>query len=295
MTAHCIHLRDRGQEGVWRLLDEVRRTPAHHEMLAGRRALCLLAEHSPAALEDRLSFGESLRAGGAGWQEILPEGWLRDMDALTLQAPLYAAHADMLLVHGLEERLLTVFAAESTAPVLNMGNAAGHPALALADLALMHESVDDLSTLRVAWVGGLNGLAFSLMEAAMYVPFELFMAIPEWSDPDHGLLDLALRAGAKIFLSREPALVLDGAHFVYCGAGPRAAAGSPLQAALPLRAEDMALALPEAHMLTAESLSPACRAEDSLLEAARPLWTRRLQMRTAVQTLLLRDLLEASA
>ena len=253
MTAHCIHLRDRGQEGVWRLLDEVRRTPAHHEMLAGRRALCLLAEHSPAALEDRLSFGESLRAGGAGWQEILPEGWLRDMDALTLQAPLYAAHADMLLVHGLEERLLTVFAAESTAPVLNMGNAAGHPALALADLALMHESVDDLSTLRVAWVGGLNGLAFSLMEAAMYVPFELFMAISEWSDPDHGLLDLALRA------------------------------------------EDMALALPEAHMLTAESLSPACRAEDSLLEAARPLWTRRLQMRTAVLTLLLRDLLEASA
>lgn len=295
MTAQCLCLRDLGQEGIWRLLDAVRSQPEPSGALSGCRALCLTAHASPRTLEDRLSFAETLRTQGGILREIAPEEWLHSTDALTLQTPLYASCADVILAQEWEPCRLAAFAANCPVPLLNMGNEAGHPALALADLALMHQRTEDLSTLRIAWVGGLNGLGFSLMEAAMYVPFELFMALPEWSMPDRDLLDLALRAGARIFLSREPHLVLDEADVVYCGAGPRAEDGAPLRASMRLAADALALSCPGAEVLTAETLSPACRADDRLLEAAMPVWTRRLRMRQHMQALLLRTLLHPAA
>lgn len=58
-------------------------------------------------------------------------------------------------------------------------------------------------------------MANSWIEAAMYFPFELFMAIAPGYEPDQQLLSLALQSGAKIFLTDEPRLAVDGAHYVY--------------------------------------------------------------------------------
>ena len=289
MAAQFLTLRTCGQNGVWRLLEQSK-AASPTASLQGRHCRCLYTESSAATLEAKLSFTAAAEDQGARCSAVLPHEWRHDVESLALQAPLYAQGADALLVQGLPTSALEVLAAASSLPVCSMGNASSNPALALADLALMQQSHEDLSRLRVAWIGGVNGLTSSLIEAAMFVPFELFIALPQWSEPDRDLLDLALRAGAKVFLSHEPHMVLEGAHVVYAGLGPSAAQGTPLSGGMRLSPEAFALARPDAAVLTAESLSPACYATESILDAAVPLWEQRLAMRRRMQALILRDL-----
>ncbi len=94
------------------------------------------------------------------------------------------------------------------------------PWAALAEVALMQDFVQEradvsMGNLRVCWIGKANALGQSLMEAAIYAPFELFMAIPPHGDPEHYETGLALKAGAKIFMTREPELALDDAVLIY--------------------------------------------------------------------------------
>jgi ornithine carbamoyltransferase len=289
MAAQFLTLRSCGQNGVWRLLEQSK-AAAPTLALQGRHCRCLYADMSADSLETRLSFTATAEEQGARCSAIQPQEWRQDVESLALQAPLYAQGADALLVQGLPTNALEVLAAASSLPVCSMGNASSNPALALADLALIQQSHADLSQVRIAWMGGVNGLTCSLIEAAMFVPFEFFIALPQWSVLDHDLLDLALRAGARIFLSHEPSMVLEGAQVVYAGLAPSAAQGAPLTGGMRLSPEALALASPNAALFTAESLSPACYATESIIDAAAPLWEQRLAMRRHMQALILRDL-----
>ncbi len=89
------------------------------------------------------------------------------------------------------------------------------PWAALAELALFQSITPTIDSTRVSIIGAVDGLSQSIMEAAIYAPFELFMGIPPWGDPDHYQTGLALKSGAKIFMTREPRLALDDAHLIY--------------------------------------------------------------------------------
>ena len=168
--------------------------------------------------------------------------------------------------------------------VVNAGNDKGAPGQALADLALLAARHGDWESLRISWLGGAQcGLACDLITAAIYAPFELFMALPEWGEPDHSLLDMALRAGAKIFLSRDPELVLENAHAVYMGHGPEQCAAAPLTSGWPLTDELLALAAEDAAVLSWHGLAPADRASDTALRRAAAFWPERLAARRLME------------
>ncbi len=90
---------------------------------------------------------------------------------------------------------------------------------AMAEVAFLLERCERLSlpldTFRICWLGQVSPLAQSLMSACIYAPFELFMGIPPSGDPEYISTDLALKGGAKIFMTREPRLALDDAHIIY--------------------------------------------------------------------------------
>ena len=168
--------------------------------------------------------------------------------------------------------------------MVNAGNDKGAPGQALADLALLAARHGDWESLRISWLGGAQcGLACDLITAAIYAPFELFMALPEWGEPDHSLLDMALRAGAKIFLSRDPELVLENAHAVYMGHGPEQCAAAPLTSGWPLTDELLALAAEDAAVLSWHGLAPADRASDTALRRAAAFWPERLAARRLME------------
>lgn len=279
MPKSILCVRDIESEGVWRILREAADAPQTHvrnDSLQGHTAALLFKNYS---MEDDLSFGASINHLGGQTLRLLPGQWRTDSASLADDAPLLARSADICIAIGLDPAALEVLSAHCDVPVLNGGNRLGHPCAALADVGCLLGLLHETDTLRIAWVGGVNGLAHSLMEAAMYIPFELFMAVPPWSEPDHALLDLALRAGAKIFLTREPHMALDDAHFVYAGTRPEPAPGQPLHAGLPLTPEMLALARPGARVLRGALTLGAVNDidSDSALQAARWDWRLRVQ------------------
>ena len=78
----------------------------------------------------------------------------------------------------------------------------------------LFERREDLSGVRVAWVGDGNNMANSWINAAAYFPFTLCLATPEGYDPDPEAVAAAKDAGAKVSLTRDPVEAVKGAHFV---------------------------------------------------------------------------------
>lgn len=282
----CI--RHLGHEGFWRVLHMMTEKQEGGKSLLGRHVSLLhaSAESSPAAqLENSLLCHSAVSRMGASMHSVELSPPLLSPLSLTAQGPLYAACADLYLTHGLPQNALDVLGASCRIPMINMGNAHNHPMAALADLALFQQHSTALDQIRVAWVGGVNGLAHALMEAAIYAPIELFLAVPEWGEPDHDITSLALKAGAKIFLTREPHLALDSAHYAYAGAGPAGAHGQNLDAGMPLTAELLKHARPDVQVLTGQSLGLGCRVDEECLSQELELQRPALRLR-ALQALL---------
>ena len=227
MARQILRIRDLGQSTFWQLM-QMEGQPAP---LTGKTALLLAADG--ADTQDVLAATAAARQLGMDVDMLPPALWAQDMASCDLQAPLYA-HAGLCLTAGLKGGALDCLTAGLPGAVVNAGNDKGAPGQALADLALLAARHGDWESLRISWLGGAQcGLACDLITAAIYAPFELFMALPEWGEPDHSLLDMALRAGAKIFLSRDPELVLENAHAVYMGHGPEQCAAAPLTSGWP--------------------------------------------------------------
>jgi ornithine carbamoyltransferase len=190
----------------------------------------------------------------------------------------------LCVVNGLSLKALDALDASSGSSLANGGGPDSHPCRLLADMALMREGDPDLSATRIAWVGGANGLAHSLIEAAMYIPFELFMALPEWGEPEREFLSLAFAAGAKIFLTRDIHMAMDEAHYVYAGSGPRHAEDGALHAGMLIDGTVMDMARPEARLLLGQETG--CRVQEAVLTAHAALERERFAMRLQVQGLI---------
>ena len=216
--------------------------------LQGTQILVLFAENAPL---ERLALALSLREMGSSELYFGKGEWTFAPEEFT-----YGELAVACAVGGLDLASLEQLGALCPCPLFNCGGPDANPARLLADMALMRQTRPDLSNTRIAWLGGASGLAHSLIEAAMYVPFELFMALPEWGEPNRELLALAFSAGAKIFLTREAHMAVDGAHFVYAGSTQDAAATGrkpdAITAGMLVDSSIMSMAAPEARLMAGQ-------------------------------------------
>lgn len=272
MTKKILCLRDLGHETFWKILHDAGELPTNthtSDILHGAKVLLLTvgALHDEAFL-----FAQAITDLGGSVLPLHMETAPETAGELIHSTTKLAQGAALCVCCGLPQHLLEPFANEVSIPVLNGVSGNSSVVAVIGDLCLMRQSMPDMDTMRIGWVGGATPLAHSLIEASMYVPYELFMALPEWGEPDRNLLGLAFSTGSKIFLTREVHLAVDEAHFVYAGAGFIPAAsfvGTGLQeltAGMKLDASTMALAAPTAHILLGGPWSPACPAPLSLVE-----------------------------
>ncbi len=190
------------------------------------------------------------------------------LDAEVLQEKAAKRTAPALhITCGFSETYIDILTANGAGVWFTGYSPVNSPWAALAELALFQTITPTLDSLRVSIIGAVDGLSQSLMEAAIYAPFELFMGVPPWGDPDHYQTGLALKSGAKIFMTREPQLALDGARLIYIDSRLASKAaeqntpadlepiGSSMDAfswkqGFTLSPEIMSYALPEARILT---------------------------------------------
>lgn len=261
MAKLILCLRHLGHENFWKLVHDTGQLPAD-KSLVGKKVVVLTLGDQP---ESRACVQAVQDLGG---EAVLVAIAAEDYNDPARMVQLIAeTGADLCMSYGLPCAVLETLSEAALPPILGARCEGADLPAVLGDLALLRSLHPDMDTMRISWIGGATPLAHSLIEASMYVPYELFMALPEWGEPDRSLLGLALTAGGKIFLTREVHLAADEGHFVYAGAGPKASASRELQAGMLVDEAVMAFARPQARLLLGEASPSACRIKDTLLHS----------------------------
>ena len=161
----------------------------------------------------------------AAWQlGMLPvmlradELQLRRDDPLQDTLSSYAA----LAVRTFEQADVDALARAAPVPVVNALTNDHHPCQALADMLTLRDHFGPLDGLRIAYVGGGNNVAHSLIEAASLLGMEIAVATPAGYEPDAALVRTAQAAGreraGRIQINHDPRLAVQRAHAVYTDA-----------------------------------------------------------------------------
>ncbi|MBP5474996.1 MAG: ornithine carbamoyltransferase [Methanomicrobium sp.] len=101
-------------------------------------------------------------------------------------------------------------------PVINGLSDKEHPCQILADVLAMKERFgDDLSKLRVAWVGDGNNVCNSLILAGAHTGFEITVSTPKGYEPDEEVLKTAAKHGIRVKYFENPIDAVKGADVIY--------------------------------------------------------------------------------
>ena len=216
MPKHFMRIRDLGHSGAWEIIrraKEMKETNYRGHCMDGKVAALIFEK---ASTRTRVSFDVAVRQLGGTTIFMTPaESQLGRSEPLRDTARVLSRYVDCLIVRTFGQEKLDELAEYGSLPVVNALTDQGHPCQLMADLLTIYERTPDFSKVTVAWVGDGNNMANSWIEAAMYFPFQLNMAIAPGYEPDQQLLSLALQSGAKIFLTHDPKLAVDGANYIY--------------------------------------------------------------------------------
>ena len=123
-------------------------------------------------------------------------------------ARVLARYLDCLVVRTFGQEIVEELARWSDIPVINGLTNQHHPCQILSDvMTVMEFKGQDLSSLKIAWVGDGNNMAQSWIQAAARLGFSLVLACPEDYKPDQEILDTAKRqapSSVKIELVVDP-------------------------------------------------------------------------------------------
>jgi len=216
MTKHFMGIQDLGYEGAWNVLrraKEMKETKFRGTCMKDKVAALIFEK---ASTRTRVSFEVAVRQLGGSTIFMTPaESQLGRSEPLRDTARVLSRYVDCMIVRTFGQEKLDELAEFGSIPVVNALTDQGHPCQIMADLLTIYERTPDLENVRLAWVGDGNNVLNSLIEATLYFPFQLMIAIPKGYEPDTELLSLALSAGSKIFLTHEPRIAVDEANYVY--------------------------------------------------------------------------------
>ena len=107
----------------------------------------------------------------------------------------------------------------STVPVINALSDKHHPCQAAADMMTIAEHFDELSEIKVAWVGDGNNVLHDLMLGAAALGMEIHYAIPEGFEPDEKIVsrakEIAKVRGGSVKMTHDPVEAVRDANVVY--------------------------------------------------------------------------------
>ena len=107
----------------------------------------------------------------------------------------------------------------STIPVINALSDKHHPCQAAADMMTISENFDELSGIKVAWVGDGNNVLHDLMLGAASLGMEMHYAVPRGFEPDENIVsrakNIAKETGGTVEMTHNPVEAVKGANVVY--------------------------------------------------------------------------------
>lgn len=130
-------------------------------------------------------------------------------------ARVLSRYIDMIMIRTFAHSNVEELAQWGSIPIINGLTDLLHPCQIMADLQTIQENfkIDDVSKLKISWVGDGNNMANSWINAAYRLGFEIRLACPEGYQPDKQILDRA-RGATSVVLTTDPKEAVAGAHVV---------------------------------------------------------------------------------
>ena len=107
----------------------------------------------------------------------------------------------------------------ATVPVINALSDKHHPCQAAADMMTIAENFDDLTEIKVAWVGDGNNVLHDLMLGSVALGMNIHYAVPKGFEPDENIVsrakEIAKKSGGSVELTHDPVEAVKDANVVY--------------------------------------------------------------------------------
>jgi ornithine carbamoyltransferase len=273
MTRHFLNLSDAGGDAIAAIIaDAIDRkaaraglpkgTPDKDAPLAGRTLAMVFEKNST---RTRVSFDMAIRQLG-GTSLILDAGTtqLGRGETVADTARVLGRMADAIMIRTDDHAKVEEMAAHAGVPVVNGLTDLSHPCQIVADLMTVIEHGLALPGSQWAWLGDGNNVLHSIIEAAGLMKFDVRIGCPTGYEPSPMFIAEAVKFGASIKLSQDPAEVVKDADVVvtdtWISMG-QAHAEEKLAAMMPYQVTEalMAQAKPDARFL---HCLPAHRGEE---------------------------------
>ena len=124
-------------------------------------------------------------------------------------ARVLSRYVNAILIRCYKHETLLTLAKHSSVPVINALTNWSHPCQLMADLMTMIEYHGPLYGQTVAWLGDVNNVAVSWIEAAVRFDFQLRIASPQHYAPPADLMAWARANGGDIILTDDVDLAID--------------------------------------------------------------------------------------
>ncbi len=218
--SHFLTLKDLTQAqflGLIELAKQVKTTPEKfNQALVGKSLVTLYEKPS---LRTRVSFDIGIaKLGGHSVYLDQNNGALGKRESVADFAKNISCWADGIVARTFSHKTVEDLAEFGSVPVINSLSDMYHPCQALADFLALAEQFDDLSLIKLVYIGDGNNVTHSLMIAAALAGVEMVVICPEGHFPDGKVVQdtqaLAKSHGGSLLLSTELSAA-KGADAVY--------------------------------------------------------------------------------
>jgi ornithine carbamoyltransferase len=134
-------------------------------------------------------------------------------------ARVLSRYVDAIMIRTFSHSNVEELALNADIPVINGLSDYTHPCQALADLFSIYERVNDITKVKLFYIGDGNNVANSLILGASIIGMSISVACPGIYSPDKEVLEKAgqfsLYTGAKITITPDIDKAAQGANFIY--------------------------------------------------------------------------------
>ncbi len=220
MKRNLTSIADLSREEVYHLISLGRRLKAElaarkpHAWLAGR-TLALIFEKP--SLRTRVTFETGMYQLGGDTIYLGPSDiQLGKREPVKDIAANLALWVDGIMARTFDHAAILELAAHAKVPVINGLSDLYHPCQVLADCMTLAERTDDLSSLKIVYVGDGNNMAHSWLMATAKLGLDFTVVCPVGYEPEHDIVETARKgAGARITVTHDVAEGTRGANVLY--------------------------------------------------------------------------------
>ncbi|MDO6425642.1 ornithine carbamoyltransferase [Thalassotalea sp. 1_MG-2023] len=185
---------------------EIKKTPSSfNQVMKGKSAAMIFEKPS---LRTHVSFDMGInKLGGHALYLGQQNGKLGERERVSDYAKNLSCYADIIVARVFEHQSIQGLAEHGSVPVINALCDVYHPCQSLADFVTLAEHFDDLSMIKLAYVGDGNNVSNSLMLMAAILGVDFTLVCPEGYGPSQEMLNstekLAEQSGSSFIFTTD--------------------------------------------------------------------------------------------